>query len=226
MSQMVKNTIKLCLITLVAGILLGAVYEVTKVPRKNQEEKTQQQAYKKVFSQADSFQELSHIVQEDEEQVYKAAQEYIASKGEGAVLTEGEVLIDKVVYAYEKEECKGCVVTVTSKEGFGGDIQFTVGVTKEGTISGVSVLSISETAGLGMKAKEDSFLKQYKQEEKIAQFTVTKKGEEGADKIDAISGATITTNAVTKGVNGAMKAAGYFMSLENSSLQEGGETNE
>ena len=71
-----------------------------------------------------------------------------------------------------------------------------------------------------------SFLNQYKQEEKVAQFTVTKKEEEGADKIDAISGATITTNAVTKGVNGAMKAAGYFMSLENSSLQEGGETNE
>lgn len=226
MSQMVKNTIKLCVITLVAGILLGAVYEVTKVPRKKQEEKTQQQAYKKVFSQADSFQELSYIGQEDEEQIYKSAQEHIGSKGEGAVLTEGEVRIDKVVYAYEKEECKGCVVTVTSKEGFGGDIQFTVGVTKEGMISGVSVLSISETAGLGMKAKENSFLNQYKQEEKVAQFTVTKKEEEGADKIDAISGATITTNAVTKGVNGAMKAAGYFMSLENSSLQEGGETNE
>ncbi len=226
MSQMVKNTIKLCVITLVAGILLGAVYEVTKVPRKKQEEKTQQQAYKKVFSQADSFPELSYIGQEDEEQVYKSAQEHIGSKGEGAVLTEGEVRIDKVVYAYEKEECKGCVVTVTSKEGFGGDIQFTVGVTKEGMISGVSVLSISETAGLGMKAKENSFLNQYKQEEKVAQFTVTKKEEEGADKIDAISGATITTNAVTKGVNGAMKAAGYFMSLENSSLQEGGETNE
>lgn len=226
MSQMVKNTIKLCVITLVAGILLSAVYEVTKVPRKKQEEKTQQQAYKKVFSQADSFQELSYIGQEDEEQVYKSAQEYIGSKGEGAVLTEREVRIDKVVYAYEKEECKGCVVTVTSKEGFGGDIQFTVGVTKEGMISGVSMISISETAGLGMKAKENSFLNQYKQEEKVAQFTVTKKEEEGADKIDAISNATITTNAVTKGVNGALKAAGYFMSLENSSLQEGGETNE
>lgn len=226
MSQMVKNTLKLCLITLVAGILLGAVYEITKVPRKNQEEKTQQQAYKKVFSQADSFKELSQMGQEDGESIYKAAQEYIASKAEGAVLTEGEVLIDKVVYAFEKDECKGCVVTVTSKEGFGGDIQFTVGVTAAGTISGVSVLSISETAGLGMKAKEESFLEQYKQEEKIVQFTVTKKGEEGADKIDAISGATITTNAMTKGVNGAMKAAGYFMSLENTSEQKGEETNE
>ena len=220
MSQMIKNTLKLCLITLVAGILLGAVYEITKTPRKNQEEKTQQQAYKKVFSQADSFQELSQMGQGDEEGIYQAAQEYIASKAEGAVLTQGEVLIDKVVYAYEKEECKGCVVTVTSKEGFGGDIQFTVGVTKEGTISGVSVLSISETAGLGMKAKEDSFLDQYKQDEKVVQFTVTKKGEEGADKIDAISGATITSNAVTKGVNGAIKAADYFMSLTNTSESE------
>ena len=44
------------------------------------------------------------------------------------------------------------MVTVTDKEGYGGDIQITVGVTKDGTVSGVSILSISETAGLGMRA--------------------------------------------------------------------------
>lgn len=39
------------------------------------------------------------------------------------------------------------MVTVTDKQGYGGDIQITVGVTKDGTVSGVSILSISETAG-------------------------------------------------------------------------------
>ena len=43
------------------------------------------------------------------------------------------------------------MVTVTDKQGYGGDIQVTVGVTKDGTVSGVSILSISETAGLGIQ---------------------------------------------------------------------------
>ena len=53
------------------------------------------------------------------------------------------------------------MVTVTDKEGYGGDIQITVGVTKDGTVSGVSILSISETAGLGMRATEAKFQEQY-----------------------------------------------------------------
>ena len=39
----------------------------------------------------------------------------------------------------------GYVVTVTDGEGYGGDIQITVGITADGTVSGVSFLSISET---------------------------------------------------------------------------------
>ena len=46
----------------------------------------------------------------------------------------------------------GYVITATDGEGYGGDIQVTVGITADGTVSGVSFLSISETAGLGMKA--------------------------------------------------------------------------
>ena len=53
------------------------------------------------------------------------------------------------------------MVTVTDKEGYGGDIQITVGVTKDGTVSGVSILSNSETAGLGMRATEAKFQEQY-----------------------------------------------------------------
>ncbi len=227
MGDFVKNTIKLCLITLVAGVLLGVVYEVTKEPRKAQEEKTTQQAYQSVFKDADSFKELKKVVGKDnkEADIYKKVAKYVAdSANEGAVLTESDVTIDNVVYAYAKDECKGCVVTVTSKSGFAGDIQFTVGVTTEGIVSGVSMLSIGETAGLGMKAKEEEFLKQYKTKEKVSEFQVTKKGEKGEQMIDAISGATITTNAVTDGVNAAMKASAYFMSLAGSEQSSGQES--
>ena len=75
----------------------------------------------------------------------------------------------------------------------------------DGTVSGVSFLSISETAGLGMKAQEPSFYEQYVGVQ-AERFYVSKDGGEG-EPIDAISGATITTRAVTGAVNTAL---GYF----------------
>ena len=76
--------------------------------------------------------------------------------------------------------------------GYGGDIQITVGVTKDGTVSGVSILSISETAGLGMRATEAKFQEQYvgKNTDK---FYVSKDGGEG-EPIDAISGCLLYTS--------------------------------
>ena len=65
------------------------------------------------------------------------------------------------------------------------------------------MVSISETAGLGMKADEAEFKDQFK-DKQVEQFSYTKSGEEGDDKIDAISGATITTNSVTNAVNAAL----------------------
>ena len=65
------------------------------------------------------------------------------------------------------------------------------------------MLSISETAGLGMKASEPAFKDQFK-DKKVETFSYTKTGEEGDDKLDAISGATITTNAVTTAVDSAL----------------------
>ena len=97
------------------------------------------------------------------------------------------------------------MVTVTDKEGYGGDIQITVGITADGTISGVAFLSISETAGLGMKATEPSFYNQYVNK-KADKFVVSKDGGDG-EQIDALSGATITSRAVTGAVNTAL---GYY----------------
>ena len=51
-------------------------------------------------------------------------------------------------------ETVGYVVNVTSHEGYGGDIDISVGIREDGTVTGIEMLSISETAGLGMKAKE------------------------------------------------------------------------
>ena len=78
-----------------------------------------------------------------------------------------------------------------------------VGILSDGTVKGVEMLSISETAGLGMKAAEADFKAQFN-DKQVEKFSYTKTGEDGDDKIDAISGATITTNAVTNAVDSAL----------------------
>ncbi len=185
MNKIIKNTIILTLITVLSGVGLGLVYEITKEPIAQAQEAAKKEAWQAVFPDTDV--NAFEAVDLDD----KAAAEAIKAVGANAT-------VDEVCKAGED----GYVVTTTDKEGYGGDIQITVGITADGTVNGISILSISETAGLGMKAKEPAFYTQYegKQTEK---FAVSKDGGEG-EPIDAISGATITTRAVTNAVNVAL----------------------
>ena len=187
MNKIIKNTIILTLITLISGLGLGLVYEITKEPIAQAQETAKKEAWQEVFPEAsaDDF-ELTEVDPAVAEQV-------IGDLGIKAS-------VDEVCAVKDGEE--GYVVTVTDSEGYGGDIQITVGIAADGTISGISYLSISETAGLGMKATESSFTEQYvgKQAEK---FAVSKDGGDG-EPIDALSGATITSRAVTGAVNVAL----------------------
>ena len=179
MNKIIRNTIILTVITLVSGLLLGVAYEVTKDPIAQANEEAKKEAWQAVFPDADI--DAFETVDVDQD----IAKQAISDAG-----IEGS--IDEAGY----------VITVTDGEGYGGDIQMTVGITADGSISGISFLSISETAGLGMKAREESFYGQYVGVQ-ADQFYVSKDGGEG-EPIDAISGATITSRAVTGGVNAAI----------------------
>ena len=100
----------------------------------------------------------------------------------------------------------GYVIQIKSK-GYGDFITYTVGITNDGNVNGISIISIAETPGLGMNA-EKVIVPQFV--DKIAQqFAVVKNGQltDSATQIEAISGATITSRAVTNGVNAAVS---YF----------------
>ena len=86
-------------------------------------------------------------------------------------------------------------------QGFGGEVETTVSALTDGTIGGISVggSNFAETAGLGARAKEPEFQAQFAG--KSAPVALTKDGGE----IEALSGATITSRAVIKGVNEAME---------------------
>lgn len=97
----------------------------------------------------------------------------------------------------------GYVFTTESK-GYGGTVQVLTGIDEEGNVTGVAILSHSETPGLGANATKDSFLEQYQQSGPDDGFSVIKSGEKAAGQIDAITGATITSRAVTDAVNTAL----------------------
>ena len=107
-------------------------------------------------------------------------------------------------------------MNITTTQGYGGDITFTLGIRNDGTVNGYEILSISETAGLGMKAKEDAFKQQFSGK-KVDSFAYTKTGASADNEIDAISGATITTKAMTDAINAGLC---WFQTLEGGSVNE------
>ncbi len=94
-------------------------------------------------------------------------------------------------------------VVLTEPNGYGGAISIVVGVDMDGTVMGVDITSQSETAGLGANCTKDEFINQFVG--KTAGITVSKNGAKD-NQIDAISSATITSKAVTQGVNDALSA--------------------
>lgn len=179
-------------ITLIAGLVLGGVYQLTKEPIAEQKRLKKQQACQEVFAEADSFAELEGFDTGEAALVLASSDTPFASQD-----------IDEVMIAQDGAgNTLGFVLTVTSHEGYGGDIQFTMGVTNEGVLNGISLLSISETAGLGMRA--DEVLKPQFAGKSAEKYEYTKTGAVADHQIDAISGATITTNAVVNGVNAGL----------------------
>ena len=95
-----------------------------------------------------------------------------------------------------------------STSGSQGEIVIAYGYGVDGTSMGIDILTSSETAGLGSKASEPEFKDQYAGKA-VESFSVVKSGAAGDSEINAISGATITSNAVTTAVNAGIVFGGY-----------------
>lgn len=191
MNNIVKNTLILTSITVVSGLLLGIVYDITKEPIAEAQENTKQEAFRAVLADASSFETMEDF---DASEAMSILEENGYTSDEITEIAEG---VD------DSGETVGYVINVTSHEAYDGDLEVSVGIAADGTVKGIEMLSISETAGLGMKADEADFKDQFK-DKNVEKFSYTKSGESGDDKIDAISGATITTNAVTNAVDSAL----------------------
>ena len=193
--KLVHDALILTAFTLVLGFLLGLVYEITKQPIADANAAAAQEAYKAVFADADSFEALDGFDKN------AATEEVIAAGYEDS--------IDDVQVAKDASGSEiGYVVTVTAKDGSQSTITFSVGIQNDGTVNGYSVTSISETPGLGMKVEDEDFYSQF-QGKLVDTFSVVKNTPAADNEIEAISGATISSRAVTNGVNAALT---YFRS--------------
>ncbi len=174
--EIVIPAISLFLICLVATALLGFTNQITAPKIEQLAIETENNAKKEVLSDAADFSDkMTATLDETEYSYYEGLDS------------------DKNVIGY---------VFTTSAKGYGGDIKVMVGVDKSGSVTGVSILEISETAGLGMNAKNESFLKQFLS--KNGEISVIKNGTPADNEISALTGATITSKAMAKAVNTAL----------------------
>ncbi len=194
-NKIIKDALALTLITLVAGVALGGVYEITKDPIARQEAQAKAEAYEQVFTDAAAFEEVKM-----DDTLIQTIRDQLDQEGYKAQS------IEEIMRAEDESgETLGYAFTVVTSEGYGGDIQFSMGVQNDGTLNGISILSIGETAGLGMNADTPAFKDQFVGKQ-VEQLQYTKKGATQDDEINAISGATVTTNAMTNGVNAGLCA--------------------
>ncbi len=91
-----------------------------------------------------------------------------------------------------------------SSKGYGGDVSVMTAIKPDGTVAGVAILDVSgETPGLGQNAAKESFFSQYIGLKKGV--SVLKNGAKAENnEVDAVTGATITSTAVTRAVNKAL----------------------
>ena len=101
---------------------------------------------------------------------------------------------DQTIRAVYKAE-NGYVIA-TSTQGYAGPIAMLISVTNEGSVTGLQIRDMEETYGLGFEALTDA--------EFLAQFLGTEGDAEVGENIDAITGATVTSKAITRSVNAAV----------------------
>ncbi len=179
MNATIPAWLRLTIITLVAGLLLGCTYILTKDKIALESQNAAKASRQSVFTEADSFNELD---------------------------LPGDSPLTNCFQAMQNGQMLGYVSTITVN-GYGGNVEVTVGMKMNGEITGVFVggSSFSETPGLGAKTKEESFRNQF------TGMTLPVKLAKDGGTVDAVSAATISSRAITNGVNSAVE---YMLDLK------------
>ena len=190
MSKEVRNTLLMTLFALVFGLVLGVVHEITAGPIEAQKEKELKEAYQAVIPDADEFNDIG-----------------VTPEGAAEAIADGDynAEITSVLEAVDDGMAVGYVINVVSHGGYGGDIGFSMGVDEGGSVLGISITSIGETPGLGMRAKTDpEWLPQFYNKEPGTKFNL-------GENVDSITSATFTSRCIVRGVNAGLAYVDYVL---------------
>jgi len=182
-----KPVIALTLIAAIAGVALSGVFSMTKDTIEEQDKLAQAAAYSEVCPDAKSFTFSDKV------------QEILGDEG----IDQGNAHINACYIGKDGSGNVAGYALSLSAKGFGGDMVIALGLTPEGKIIKISFTEIKETAGLGMKATEPEFKDQFGG--KGGTLTLVKGAASAENEISAISGASITSNAVTDAVNAGLE---------------------
>ncbi|MGH4138919.1 RnfABCDGE type electron transport complex subunit G [Clostridium sp.] len=176
MKENIKLGLILLLITGMAGLLLGGAYEITKAPIAEKIASDKQTAMKEILPTADKFEKADVKIND------KVSEVNVGLKG---------------------TEIAGYAIKVAPK-GYGGPVEIMVGISNDGKVTGIKILTHTETPGLGANAPKPEFSGQFKNKPTKDKLEVVKVAPSKENQIQAITGATITSKAVTLGVNDAI----------------------
>ena len=188
-STLINMVVALLVITAVSGGLLGLVYGMTKDTIAEVDLKKNQAAIEAVLKTDTPIDRIE------------------------------ETVVDDLTYnlAYDAQgNLLGAAVKTYSNAGFSGRIELMVGLLVDGTINAVSVLSQSETPGLGANMVNPKFKDQFNGKNPASYNLSVKK--DGGD-VDAITAATISSRAFT----GALKMACDSFEANKSKFMKGGQ---
>ena len=189
-SSMVKDAIILCLITLILGGVLAGVYAVTKKPIDDAQIKANNEACAAVVAEGDS-------VQNTDAEAVKAAADYLAKHGlANEELAGGDTLSNYVEISEVHPTANGGhVYLADATKGYGGKISFALGVDAAGAVTGISITSQAEDWQKGFAGK---VLPSNAGDEMYNKNGATD------SQVQALSGATVTSRAITRAVKGIL----------------------
>lgn len=180
MREIVKLGLILFIITLVAATLLAFANEATSELIAQVQEQENNKARQEVLPSAEKFEPL------DESEL-------------NAIVTENNRVKEVYIGKDSADKLVGYTIKATSS-GYGGDIEIITGISADGQVTGMKVVSHSETPGLGANSTKPEFQNQFVGKSTATNISVVKSAPQNSE-IQAISGATITSKAVTNGVN-------------------------
>ena len=186
MKETIKLTVRLFLITAIAGFVLAFANSFTSPVIKAREKAQYEAALKEVFADADKF-----------EAVEEGKLNTIKTKIKN---------IEKKEVAKKSDKTVGYVFNTLGKNGYGRDISMLMAVNIENKpIVGFKVLNHSESPALGSRVTTDEYAKSVVGN-KVTEHLVKNLNPDADNDIQAITGTTISVNAVLNGLNAAIDA--------------------